>query len=163
MSTILKTAPEAATTGHNDVEAIVKKFTDAFTTDDIETYMSFFVPESEWKIMATGETFRGLDQIRQLAGRSVAARKHSGDLGIKPFNVFTNAEGTKLIWEYVHTGVVTEKWPSSSTHKPAPGTKFELPILLMCEINMDSKFIKTREYFDLLTLLEAGTPHRLYS
>ena len=64
--------------------------------------------------------------------------------------------------EYVHTGVVTDKWPSSSGHKPAPGTKFELPIMLICEIRQ-GKFVKVREYFDLLTLLEPGTSHRLYS
>jgi len=82
-------------------------------------------------------------------------------LGIKPTNVFTNAEGTKLCWEYVHTGVVTDKWPASS-HKVSPGTKFDLPIILMCDI-CQGKLVKIREYFDLLTLLEPGTPHRLYS
>jgi hypothetical protein len=35
---------------------------------------------------------------------ATAARKHSGGLGIKPTNVFTNAEGTKPGWEYIHTG-----------------------------------------------------------
>jgi hypothetical protein len=112
-------------------------------------------------IMATGETFRGLDQIRQLATRSVDARTHGAGLGIKPTNIFTNAEGTKLIWEYVHTGMVTKKWPASS-HGPAPGTNFALPIILVGEIR-EGKLTKIREYFDLLTLLEPGTSHRLYS
>jgi ketosteroid isomerase-like protein len=61
----------------------------------------------------------------------------------------------------MHTGVATEKWPASS-QRPAPGTKFELPIILVGEIR-EGKIIKMREYFDLLTLTEAGTPHRLYS
>jgi len=112
--------------------------------------------------MATGETFTGVDQMTQLATRSVAARKHSGELGIKPTNVFNNAEGTKLCWEYIHTGIVTEKWPSTSSKRPVPGTKFELPIMLMCEIR-DGKLFRVREYFDLLTLTEPGTPHHLYS
>lgn len=141
---------------------LVKAFTAAFTTDDVETWRSLLDPEGEWVIVATGETFRGLDQMAQLAARSVAARTHGGGLGIKPTNVFTNADGTKLCWEYVHTGVVTDKWPSTSSHKPAPGTKFELPIMLMCEIRQ-GKLFKVREYFDLLTLLEPGTPHKLYS
>jgi hypothetical protein len=32
----------------------------------------------------------------------------------------------------------------------------------MCEIRQ-GKLFKVREYFDLLTLLEPGTPHKLYS
>jgi ketosteroid isomerase-like protein len=138
----------------------VEAFTAAFTSDDIESFMNLVAPDGEWVIMATGETFRGLDQIRKLAMRSVAARNHTAGLGIKPTNVFANAEWTKLCWEYVHTGVVTDRWPSS--HKPVPGTKFELPIILMCEIHQ-GKIVKVREFFDLLTLLEPGTPHRLYS
>jgi ketosteroid isomerase-like protein len=139
----------------------VQAFTAAFTSDDIESFLNLIAPEGEWVIMATGEMFRGLDQVRQLAMRSVAARNHGDGLGIKPTNVFTNADGSKLCWEYVHTGVVTDKWPSTS-HKPAPSTKFDLPIMLMCEIR-EGKLIKVREYFDLLTITEAGTPHRLYS
>ena len=141
---------------------LVKSFTAAFTSDNIEGWKKLLAPDGEWKIMATGETFRGLDKMVELANRSVAARKHSGDLGIKPTNVFANEEGTKLCWEYVHTGIVTENWPSSSAQRPTPGTKFELPIMLMCEIQ-DDKLIEVREYFDLLTLLELGTPHHLYS
>jgi ketosteroid isomerase-like protein len=139
----------------------VQAFTAAFTSDNIENFMKLIDASCEWAIMATGESFRGLDQIRLLATRSVAARNHPDGLGIKPTNVFTNADGTKLCWEYVHSGVVTDKWPSSS-QKPAPGTKFDLPITLMCEIRQ-GKLVKVREYFDLLTLTEAGAPHHLYS
>jgi ketosteroid isomerase-like protein len=141
-----------------DLAEVVTK---AMTSDDIESMVNVFAPDGEWVIMATGETFCGYDQIRQLAMRSVAARDHTAGLGIKPTNVFTNFEGTKLCWEYVHTGVVTDKWPASS-HKVAPGTKFDLPIILMCEIHQ-GKIVTIREYFDLLTLLEPDTPHRLYS
>lgn len=145
-----------------DTADLIKDFTAAFTSDDIENWKKLLAPGGEWKVMATGETFRGIDKMVELANRSVAARKHSGELGIKPTNVFTNEEGTKLCWEYVHTGIVTENWPSTSSQKPAPGTKFELPIILMCEIK-DGKLITVREYFDLLTLLEPGQSHRLYS
>ena len=111
--------------------------------------------------MATGETFKGSDKIRELATRSVAARTHGSGEGLLPFNVFTNSEGTRLIWEYVHKGVVTQQWPAS-TRKPAVGTEFNLPIILSCDIQ-NGQFTKIREYFDLLTLTEAGTPHHLYS
>jgi hypothetical protein len=68
---------------------LVTAFTAAFTTDDIDTWRSLLDSEGEWVVVATGETFRGLDQMAQLAARSVAARKHGGGLGIKPTNVFT--------------------------------------------------------------------------
>jgi limonene-1,2-epoxide hydrolase len=140
---------------------LVQAFTEAMTHEDIEGIMSLWAPDGEWVIMATGETFKGLDQIRQLATRSVAARNHPMGEGLLPFNVFTNAEGTKFCWEYVHKAVVTDQWPAS-TNRPAPGTKIEIPIVLICEISQD-KLVKLREYFDLLTVTEPGTSHKLYS
>ncbi len=140
---------------------VVQVFTHCMTTDDVDGIMNLFVEDSEWVIMATGETFRGRDQIRQLATRSVAARDHPEGMGILPFNVFTNREGTKFCWEYVHKVLVTDKWPSS-TRVPAPGTKGEIPIVLICEISQN-KIVKIREYFDLLTVTEPGIQHRLYS
>jgi ketosteroid isomerase-like protein len=62
----------------------------------------------------------------------------------------------------MHTGVVTARWPASSSQRPAPGTTFKLPIILVGEIR-EGKIMKMREYFDLLTLTEAGTPHYFYS
>jgi ketosteroid isomerase-like protein len=144
---------------------VTTDFTEAFTLcmthEDVEGVVQLFVPDGEWMIMATGEIFRGTDQIRQLATRSVAARDHGAGMGLQPTNVFTDANGTRLCWEYIHTGVVTDHWPASS-RKPVPGTKFELPIVLICDIRQ-GKLAKIREYFDLLTLTEAGIPHRLYS
>jgi ketosteroid isomerase-like protein len=160
MKTNPSSAPESATPDQHE-SGLVQAFSGAFTSDDVETFLNLIDPDCEWKVMATGETFRGQDQIRLLATRSVAARNHPAGLGIKPVNVFTNAEGTKLFWEYVHTAVVTEQWPSS-THRPDPGTKIEVPIMLMCEIRQ-GKLAKVREYFDLLSVVEPSTPHRLYS
>jgi ketosteroid isomerase-like protein len=140
---------------------LVKAMTAAMTSDDVASMVNLFAPDGEWKIMATGETFRGTDQIRQLAIRSVAGRDHPAGTGIKPTNVFTNAEGTKLCWEYVHTGVVTDQWPAS-TNRPAPGTKIELPIVLICDIR-EGKLARIREYFDLETAAEPGVRHKLYS
>ena len=92
----------------------VKAFTDAMTHEGVEEMMKLWSPDGEWVVMATGETFKGLDKIRELATRSVAARTHGAGEGLLPFNVFTDAEGTKLIWEYVHKAVVTDKWPATT-------------------------------------------------
>jgi ketosteroid isomerase-like protein len=150
--------PKACDSGGDLVQA----FTAAFTSDDVESFYRLISAEAEWVIMATGETFQGLDQIKRLTERSVAARTHRGGSGIKPTNVFTSADGSKLCWEYVHTGIVTDKWPASSPQRPAPGKTFELPIILVGEIR-GGKIIKMREYFDLLTLTGSGAPHHLYS
>jgi ketosteroid isomerase-like protein len=160
MDTNLDSAPDSAAPGQG-AAALVQAFTSAFTSDDVESFYKLIARDGEWVIMATGETFRGIEQIKQLATRSVAARTHGGGLGIKPTNIFTNAEGTKLCWEYMHTAIVTDKWPSSA-HRPAPGTRIELPIVLIGEIRQ-GKLVKIREYFDLLTATEPGTPHKLYS
>jgi ketosteroid isomerase-like protein len=160
MDTTLKPAPKAAMSPRADI-GLVQAFTAAFTTDDVESFYKLIDPDCEWVIVATGETFNGLDQIRQLATRSVAARAHGGGLGIKPTNIFTNAEETKLCWEYMHTAIVTDKWPSS-TNRPAPGTKIAVPIVLICDTRA-GKLVKVREYFDLQTVTEPGTPHKLYS
>lgn len=141
---------------------IVRAMTDAMTSDDVESMVNLFASDNgEWLIVATGERFRGLNEIRQLATRSVAGRDHPAGTGIKPTNVFTNEEGTKLCWEYVHTGVVTDKWPASK-NRPASSTKIEMPIVLICDIRKD-KLVKIGEYFNLQTVTEPGVPHKLYS
>lgn len=139
----------------------VNAFTDAMTHEGVDALMRLWAPDGEWVIMATGETFNGLDQIKELANRSVAARTHGSGEGLLPFNVFTNTEGTRLCWEYVHKAVVTNRWPAS-TNRPAPGTALEIPIVLICEI-AEGKLTKIREYFDLLTVTEPGVHRKLYS
>jgi ketosteroid isomerase-like protein len=148
------------TADQTNTEAI-QAFTYAMTHEDIDGVMKLWDTEGEWEVMATGETFKGLEEIRQFASRSVAARDHATGEGLLPFNVYSNSEGTKLCWEYVHEGEVTDQWPAS-THKVAKGTRFVLPIVLICEIH-EGKLVKIREYFDLLTLLEPDKAHKLYS
>jgi ketosteroid isomerase-like protein len=144
------------------VKTLVDLVTKAMTTDNVDDMVNCFAPDGEWTIVATGETFKGLDKIRELATRSVAARTHTDELGIKPFNVFTDATGTRLCWEYVHTGVIGENWPSTSAQRPPAGSTFELPIILSCEIR-EGKLFKIREYFDLVTLIDPATKRRLYA
>jgi steroid delta-isomerase-like uncharacterized protein len=140
---------------------VVQEFTRCMGTDDIDGIMKLFTEDSEWILMATGETFHGIDQIRELATRSVNARNHTGERGIHPFDVFTNNEGTRLCWEYVHTAIVTEDWPASKG-RPTPGSEFKLSIVLVCEIQ-NNKIMKLREYFDMQTIVEPGVKHHLYS
>jgi hypothetical protein len=89
-------------------------FTEAMTHEGVEDMMKLWSPDGEWVIMATGERFKGLDKIRELATRSVAARTHGSRMGLLPFNVFTNTEGTKLIWEYVRPPACVAKISASA-------------------------------------------------
>jgi uncharacterized protein (TIGR02246 family) len=160
MATTLTPVATSPKSGQRNPD-LAQAITAAMTSDDVEGMVALFAPDGVWEIMATGETFRGRDQIRQLATRSIAGRDHPAGSGIKPFNVFSNADGTRICWEYVHTAVVTDQWPAS-THRPPPGTKLTLPILLSCE-GSGGQLTKIREYFDMLTVVEPGTPHHLYS
>jgi steroid delta-isomerase-like uncharacterized protein len=144
----------------SEITGLVQAFTDAMTSDNIEELIPLFADDAEWTIMATGETFRGKDGIRKLAERAVSSRTHSAELGIHPRNVFTNAEGTRMCWEYVHTGIANkEGWTQDS---PPAGSVLNEPIVLVCDIK-DGKIAALREYLDLLTALEPDKKRRLYS
>ena len=56
---------------YTDLEegSLVQEFTRCMGTDDIDGIMKLFTEDSEWVIMATGETFHGIDKIRELATR----------------------------------------------------------------------------------------------
>ncbi len=142
-------------------DGIVREFTRCMGVDDIDGIMKLFTEKSQWIIMATGETFKGIDQIRELASRSVAARLHTNERGIHPFDVFTNIDGTRMCWEYVHTAIVTDDWPASKG-RPTPGSEFKLSIVLVCEIE-NNKITELREYFDMQSIVEPGVKHYLYS
>jgi len=155
-NTLYQMTPQTVVATH-----IVDQFTYAMMNEDVDAMLDLWAPNGVWVIMATGEMFNGLDQIRELAVRSVAARHHRSREGLLPFNVFASEDGAKFCWEYIHKGIVTERWPSSP-QRPKNGTKFDVPIVLVCEVSR-GKIFKIREYFDLLTITEATCQHHLYS
>ena len=110
-------------------------------------------------IVATGEIFRGTDKVRELAERSVAARKHTSEAHMTFVNHIISED--QMCLEYIHQGIITENWPASG-NRPTPGSKFELPICLVC-YTKDQKFVKVNEYFDLGTLIAGGRRVKLYS
>lgn len=136
-----------------------RRFSDAFLGDDIDGIMELIDDECVWEIMATGEVFTGATQVRQLAERSVAARTHTDDVHMRFGDHLVTADHMCL--EYVHEGIVTQNWPASE-NRPAVGSRFELPICLVCRLK-DDRFIRVHEYFDLGTLVAGGRKARLYS
>jgi ketosteroid isomerase-like protein len=143
-----------------NIADLVRAVTDAMTSDNIEKVIPLFADDAGWTIMATGESFRGHDRIRMLAERAVASRAHTDELGIHPRNVFTNAEGTRMCWEYLHTGIAKrEGWTQD---RPREGLRLDEPIVLVCDID-DGKIVALREYLDLLSVLEPDRSHRIYT
>ncbi len=132
----------------------VHKFMRSIVQGDMEALINLFAPEGEWVIMATGEKFKGPSRIHALTSLSVVMRAQGAGLEPEPTSVFTDADGTKICLEYIYRGLVAKDWPKSS-HPPAPGTKFEIPVTLIGELQQ-GKLVKIREYFDWLTLAEAG-------
>lgn len=131
----------------------------AFLADDVDGTIQLIAADCEWVIMATGETFRGTDEVRQLAERSVAARKHTPDMHMDFTNRFASED--QMCIEYAHRGVVTERWPSSHDRPPV-GTSFDIKICLVCHVK-DGKIDWIHEYFDLGQVVEPAIERRLYS
>jgi len=137
----------------------IRAFSDTFLTDDIDEFMQLIDQDCGWVIMATGETFRGAGEGRQLAERSVAARKHTKDVHMDFTNLFSTED--QMCLEYAHRAIVTEQWPSASNRPPA-GTKVDIKICLVCHVK-DGKFDRIHEYFDLGQVVSLGAVRRLYS
>jgi ketosteroid isomerase-like protein len=138
-------------------ESFTRKFTEVFLSDDVDGMVALTTEDCEWVIMATGETFRGPEQIRKLAERSIAARQHTKDVHMDFKNLFSTED--RMCLEYVHRGIITQSNDISVT-LPVAGTEFVLPICLVCHVK-DGKFDKINEYFDVGTLTGAKT--RMYS
>src|SRR5579859_1032072 len=101
----------------------------AFLADDVDSTMQLIDQDCEWVIMATGETFRGTGEVRQLAERSVAARKHTKDVHMDFTNAFSSED--QMCLEYAHRAIATEQWPSASLQAPPVGTKVDIKICLV--------------------------------
>ena len=122
----------------------------AMASCDVESMVNLFATDAEWVLIPTGDTYSGLDKIRQVLAGSMK-------MDFQFVESFYNADQTKLSIEYLHNMVVTEKWGSmSSSEKPVPGTKFQLKVVWICD-TYQGKIVKISEYFDMLTLMNGGT------
>jgi ketosteroid isomerase-like protein len=139
--------------------SLLQSFFDTFLSDDIDGIMQLMDPNCEWVIMATGETFRGTDEVRRLAQRSVAARLHTKETHMEVTNQFTSED--QFCLEYIHHYIVTDQWPSSGKRPPA-GTQGDVKICLVCHVK-DGKFDRIHEYFDLGQVTSPETIRHLYS
>ncbi len=91
-----------------------------FLNDDIDGFMELVHDECVWEIMATG-VFTRAAEVRELAQRSVAARKHTADLHMC-FGDHVITEDHMYL-EYVHQGIVYLQ-PAGIGEPPAAGSRF---------------------------------------
>jgi hypothetical protein len=141
-------------------ESFIQKFKKSSLSveSDIDSFMELVDIDCEWTIMATGEKFHGIEAVRKLAQRSVAARYHTKEIKIEPTSLFTTDD--YFVIEYTHHAIVTADWPAS-TNRPAPGTTISVPICIIAHFK-NEKFDWLHEYFDMATA-SGVTGQKLYS
>jgi hypothetical protein len=76
---------------------IFRAFSEGMYNDNLEGFMEKIDENCEWVIIATGETFRGIDEIRQLALRSMGARKHTTEAHAEFTNAFSSEDQSRCV------------------------------------------------------------------
>jgi ketosteroid isomerase-like protein len=84
--TEVKTNPNVAT------ESFARKFKKIYLGDDLDGFMQLVNKDAVWTFMATGETYRGIEQIRKAAKKAMAGRVHTKDLHMELTNLFSGEE-----------------------------------------------------------------------
>jgi len=71
-------------------EAFMEKFRACYLGDDLNTFMEPMDEGAVWTSMATGETFKGREQIRAAAEKSMAGRVHMKALHMELKSLFSS-------------------------------------------------------------------------
>lgn len=124
--------------------SLLEQFTKVFANDDVRLLFTLIAPDCHWSIMATGEHFHGLDEIRSLVDQVQKARGHSDDAKVEIKDAFGTDD--YLCVEFRHRGVVTEGF-ASDAGKPTEGSIFEMDFCATAQVR-DGKIVRIREYFD---------------
>jgi hypothetical protein len=77
--------------------------------DEEKSFDEFIDANCEWIMMATGETFRGIDEVKQMSLRSRDARKHTQEAHIEFTNSFSSEDQSQICIEYDHGAIITEE------------------------------------------------------
>lgn len=143
-------------------ERIIQAWSDAARSDDVEKFLDEFIDaDCEWVMMATGETFRGIDEVRQMSLRSRDARKHTEEAHIEFTNFFSSEDQSQICIEYDHEAIITEEGARLFGMPAAVGRKVSVKICHVCHVK-NGKLDRVHEYFDTAGLTGAGE-RRLYS
>jgi len=113
--------------------------------------IELFHPDCEWLLVASGQTFRGRDEVGRMIEQSMAPR----DAQFEVPNAFAGEDQVFLEW--INQGTITGPIPNFFDAKGTvmvvpPGTKYSFPVCAVAEVK-DSKLYRVREYYDTETLL----------
>ncbi len=112
--------------------------------------------------MATGETFRGIDEVRQVVLRSRDARKHTEEAHIELMNFFSSEDQSQICIEYDHGAIITEEGARLFGKPAAAGRRVDVKICHVCHVK-NGKLDKVHEYFDTAGTMGGIDERRLYS
>jgi ketosteroid isomerase-like protein len=129
--------------------SVIQKFRTPLPGDDVDEFMQLVDKDAVWTFMATGEKFRGPDQIRMCAERAIAGRLHTKDKHVEVTNLFSTED--QLCIEYLYRPVVPEHGTASA------GTEIGVPTCITMHVK-NGKFDRFNEYVDMATF-SAATEH----
>jgi ketosteroid isomerase-like protein len=137
-------------------EAFMETFRACYLGDDLDTFMQLMDEGAVWTFMATGETFKGREQIREAAEKSMAGRIHTKALHMELKNLF--ASDDMVCIEYLHRATVPEH--ATITGSPPAGAEIAVPICITMRIK-NGKICTFNEYLDLATF--GGAKKKLFA
>jgi ketosteroid isomerase-like protein len=149
-------ATEVNTNRDSAVENFAQKFKKCYLTDDLDSFMQLVDKDAVWTFMATGEQFKGTEQIRKLAEKTMAGRIHTKALHMELTNLFCGEE--QMCIEYLHRAIMPEH--STITGAPPAGTEIAVPICITMHVK-NGKFDRLNEYMDFATL--SGVKQHLFT
>jgi len=134
----------------------METFRACYLGDDLDTFMQLMDEGAVWTFMATGETFKGREQIREAAEKSMAGRIHTKALHMELKNLF--ASDDMVCIEYLHRATVPEH--ATITGSPPAGAEIAVPICITMRIK-NGKICTFNEYLDLATF--GGAKKKLFA
>jgi ketosteroid isomerase-like protein len=137
-------------------ESFAETFKKVFLGDDLDGFMQLLDKDAVWTFMATGEKFRGVEQIRKAAERAMAGRIHTKDLHMEFTNTICSED--QVCVEYLHKGLAPKHGTIAGS--PPEGTEIAVPICLTMHIK-NGKLDRMNEYLDMGTF--SGTTKHLFS
>jgi steroid delta-isomerase-like uncharacterized protein len=123
--------------------ALLQKFSEGFSTLDVDLFIAGMVEQVEWVLVPTGEIIRGKQEI---ASSTPKTWEMISDRKVKLVSMFATEDWG--CFEYIASGTITKHPPRYPDSLSLVGKTFELPACLVFHLT-DGKIDLIREYFDL--------------